>query len=672
MWKEAVERIKEEKEKLLSDKYSLERDVERLSDELDGIKEDLIESGRRMGDARHQALESEKLYQNCHDMTLSLQADLRHTQSQLQGAEDEKKCLTQRLQKFAEQNKLLNKNTANLKRQLEEGSMILRDERKMNSEMKSELKFLNEAQEKLKSELELLQTAFDKEQNLHLCLREQYILEEQQQTKLNERIKSYEMEVGILEQKLREERNQYEQLRYEKEKTAEETKILHDRIENYDRLLSTEQSKYKQVVEKMKEDFVNDLDFAKREKGNMSEMVSRFRDEINDLKEQIRLRDVQLRLCQQSMGQMDSEARGRQELECQLFQAETELKEAQGIVETIHSELTTEREKQNHLSQQNNKLLVNVSQLKEGLKLVKEEYTKEVFRLTHELKQLAINSEEENRSLRENLSKLNADLHATEASLLALQDLRENLHSSNKNFEKTIDILKRRLHQEITSRRLGEQQLEVLRKQREYLSSNPNDADEESNMQDITAANFNKLQQELQDEKNEILLLRKQLQAAQASSYTQEAHLQTLELQLTDSQNQVTNLKRKIELRSEPNEPKTKLDKEIRNQLSLYEKERLLFFQNAQKLTNDLEVARDQVNNKTKEIIKLEEDIGGLKQKVIELQHNIKLHDDKNKSDGDKIGRIERKNRDLESENIKLKAQLYHKKDNLHNQVKIR
>ncbi|CAD5112146.1 DgyrCDS1385 [Dimorphilus gyrociliatus] len=662
--KELIEKTRQDKEKLLSDKYSLERDVERLSDELDGIKEDLIESGRRMGDARHQAMESEKLYQNSHDMTLSLQADLRHAQSQLQAAEDEKKCLGQRLQKFAEQNKLLSKNMNNLKQQMSAGAEILKEERRISSERKSELKFLNDAQEKLKSELELLQTAFDKEQNLHMSLREQYILEEQQQSKLNERIKSYEMEVNTLEQKLREERSQFEQTRYEKEKVIEETKVLYDRIENFERLLSIEQTKYKQVVEKMRQDFVTDLDFAKREKGNMNEMVSKFREEINDLKEQIRTKDLQIRSCYQSIGQMDSEARGRKELECQLFQAETELKEAQGIVETIHSELILEREKQSHLSQQNDKLLTNINQLKEGLKLVKEEYTKEVFRLSHELQQISLSSEEEIRSLRDSLNKSNADLLATEASLLALQEVRENLHSSNKNFEKTIDALKRRLHQEMTAKRLVEQQLDVLRKQHEYLTKNT-DHPEDYNSQDLVI-NYNKLQIELQAEKDEVLLLRKQLQATQASSYTQEAHMQTLELQLAESQSQVSSLKRKFELQIMPNESKTKLDKDLRNQLALYEKERMLFFQNAQKLSQDLELAREQSNNKTRDIIKLEEQIGVLKQTISEMQHDIKITEDVCKTEGDKMDRLERRNHELESQNIKLKAQISNRKDNLH------
>ncbi|CAD5117509.1 DgyrCDS6277 [Dimorphilus gyrociliatus] len=654
---EAIEKTKEEKEKLLSNRYALERDVERLGEELKRTKDDIVESARRLGDARNSSLESEKMYQNSQNMIISLQTNLRAAEGQLSAVEDEKKCLHQRVNKLNEQNKFLQKEINHIKQLLAAEEANLKDEKKKSSDMKHELVFLNDTQEKMRNELEILQAALDKEQNLHMSLREQYLLEEKQMSQLQDKIRQYEVQVISLEKRLQEETIQMQQCRAEKERLVEDTRSLYRKLEDYEELLSKEQIKYKQTLDKIRQDFMNDIDYIKREKGISDDTLGSLRDEIVDLKEQIRAKDLQIRGCYQSIGQLDSEAKGRKELECQLMQSEADLRDMEMITKQYKEEAQTEREKQTQLIQQNDKLRMNIVQLKEGLKIVKEEYTKEVFGLNADLQQLSSNSDEEITQLRNSLNKTATDLKATEASLVALNDVGDSLRSTNINYEKTVDALKRRLHQEINNRRLAEQHLEALR-----LNQGSRHSIHKSMTEDtIRSAGISsaKLEQELLHEKDQAAILKKQLQSVQTSFYTQEAHIQTLELQLAESQGQIATLKRKTETlhgksSEEPNDLK-QLD-DLKKHLTLYEKERAIFFQSAQKLAADLEDARSQLISKTKESVQLSEQCKSLREKLTEVEKNNRAFDESIRMEAEKREILEHRNHHLEIQNARMRA----------------
>ncbi|CAD5120515.1 DgyrCDS9080 [Dimorphilus gyrociliatus] len=616
--KELIEKLKAEKERLSSDRFAFERDIERLSEELERTKDDIIENSRRLGDARNSSLESEKLYNNAQNMIISLQGDLRNVQSQIAAAEDEKKCLNSRLSKFTDQNKLLQKDNQRLKQQALTDQQILKEERKKISNMRGELNFLNDAQEKMRIELEMVQAAFDKEQNLHMSLREQYLLEEKQQAHLVEKIKNYEQEVSNLEQRIRQERLQMEQLRNENEKLIEESKNSFRKLEMCEDMLQREQNKYKHAIDNIREDFISDISHVKKDKQNMEDIVKSLREEVVDLKEQLRTKDLQIRSCYQSIGQMESEAKGRKELECQLMQSELELKESQTVIDNISEDLRNEREKHSVIAQQNDKLRMNIEQMKEGIKLVKEEYTKEVFLLRSELFELSNASREEINQLQNELNKSKTDLNITEASLLALQEVRETLSSKNTNFDKTIDALKKRLYQEISSRKLAEEHVKALRQQSSIgaYSQSVDESTQERMTPTAYKSLLDKIEQELQIEKEQNLQLKNKLNITETSSMTKESHIQTLELQITEITSENSTLKRKIDNIQNVQQSKSIPDQDLKNRLKLYEKERAVFFQSAQKLAVDLENNRALTNEKTKEIIKLEEYIISLKEQI--------------------------------------------------------
>lgn len=654
---ETIERMKEDKEKFLSNKYALEREVERLSEELKRVKDDIVESGRRLGDARNNSLETEKMYQNAQNKIVTLQSDLRATESQLSSAEEEKKCLTQRIHKLSDHNKILQTEINDIKQMLIIEENKLKDEKKESTNMKQEVNFLTANIDRMKYDIEILQEALEKEQNLHMSLREQYLVEEGLIPHLQDKIRQYEVHVISLEKRLQEESVQLQQCRSERDRLTDDTKGLYKKLEDYEDLLSKEQIKYKQTLDKIRQDFVNDIDFIKKKKGVLDDNLTSLRDEVGDLREQLRTKDDELRNCHNVIAQLDSAAKGRKELECQLMQSEADFKDMDAASKQLKDEIEREKEKYLQLIQQNDKLRMNVVQLKEGLKVVKEEYTKDVFGLTAELKRMTEVSEEEISSLRESLNKTAADLKATEASLAALTDVGESLRSTNTNLEKTIDALKRRLHQEINNRRLAEQHLES-RRHNESRHSLQESLTEDTN-RSTRGLTLTKLEQDLANERGQTANLRKQLQTVQTSFYTQEAHIQTLELQLAESHSQVVTLKRKADtthIKSNDESIDSKQMNDLRKQLILYEKERTIFFQSAQKLAVDLEDARSQLITKTKESIQLSEQCKSLKDKLSELEKNNRIVDDSIRNEIEKREILEHRNHQLEIQNARMRA----------------
>ncbi|CAD5111946.1 DgyrCDS1209 [Dimorphilus gyrociliatus] len=647
--KEDVKQAKLEKEKAFSDKYALIRNVERLAEELESMKSDITESGRRLGDARQSVIKTEKLYENSQTMVVSLQADLRFSNAQYQAAEDEKKSLILKLNQLNESNKILGKDNQNLKQQITLEQSQKKEERKKFSDLKSELTFINSSHDKLKTEMETLQASLDKERNLHMSLREQFLLEEKQQVHLQDRIKNYELEISCYKQKFMEERVRNEQYKNDHQQLLDEVRELHVKLENQEEMLLNEQAKYKQTIDNIKSDFVSDLSHAHNEKEVVKEGTAKLREELQDIRDQLSAKELQLRSCYQSIGQLNSEAKGRKELECQLMQAETELREVSSVVNQSKIDLQEEIEKQKQLTEQNDKLQLIIQQLKEGLKVVKEQYTKEVFFLSTQLQQISSNSELEIQQLRNDLNQRSSELKAAEASLLAVQEAKESIQISHKNFERTIDALKRRLHQEMSSRKLCEQRMESLKtiKQQEA--------------QRRTIDNFQvekESPKETQQLTDQVIILQKELNSMRTSNYAQEAHVQTLELQLAELQSENFSLKKKQDIigRNTSSIVDGKLIEDMKKQLQLYSNERAIFFQSAQKLAQDLETCRSQANEKLAENSKLRDELNSLKERLREMERLYKIAEESARLEIEEKEHFQSRNQQLELMNIRLKT----------------
>lgn len=647
--KEEIKQANLEKEKAFSDKYALVRDVERLAEELESMKSDIAESGRRLGDARQALVKMEKLYENSQTIVVSLQADLRFANSQYQAAEDEKKSLSLKFNQLTESSKIQSKDNQNLKHQLEIEQNQRREDRKKISDLNSELTFLTSSHGKLKGEMETLQASLDQERNLHMSLREQFLLEEKQQIHLQESIKNHELELSCYKQKFMEERVTNEQYKNEQKALLDEVHELHLKLKNQEDMLLNEQAKYKQTIDNIKSDFVSDLSHAQNEKEAVKEATAKLREELQDLRDQLSEKELSLRTCYQSMGQLNSEAKGRKELECQLMQAETELREVSASVNQLKVELQDEEEKQKRLTEENDKLQLIIQQLKEGLKIMKEEYTKEVFTLQTKLDQKTSSTEFEIQQLRTDLNQRSSELKAAEASLLAVQEAKESLQTSHKNFERTIDALKRRLHQEMSSRKLCEQRMESYKtiKQQEAQRRTTDNFQEEKESPKET--------QQLTDQ---IIALKKQLNSMQASNYAQEAHIQTLELQLADLQSENFSIKKKQEVivKNVSSSGDAKLIEDMKKQLELYGNERVIFFQSAQKFAQDLETSRSQEKEKLVENLKLRDELNGLKERLREMEKFYKIATESAKTGIEETEKIKNRNQQLELMNIRLKT----------------
>lgn len=618
---EIIESLKKDKENFLSDKYALERTIQRLGDEVGNMREDVEESGRKLADARSASLNSEKLYQESQTSLAIVQADLRAMRSQLEATEEEKINAENKLFHYRERNDKLVKELESLQTRLTNEQNLLSDERRNASEMKNELIFLNDVQEKSNKEIASLLASLESERNLHLSLREQYLLLEKQQEIMSDSIKGCEIQIANLEESLCSERSQYEVIKLEKEKYIQDLNSLRLHCDSQEEILYHEREKCRETVENIRNDFLEDLRFCQEERKNFEQLNHKLRQDLSEARENLRQKDIKLRSALYSIGQLDSEAKGRRELECQLMESEAELQSLKIETEQLKMERKCSDDKYAEFAHQNDKLRLIIDQLKEGLKILKEEYTKEVFILRKDLERCSRSKEDELSELKSELSKLSSDLKTKETSLEILKDNKEELETTSKCYEQAIAALKKRLYQEVTNKRLLEERLKTLKESRRIACDEyPNLLEDKPVEQELKLA--------LIEEQEKVNQLKKQLQSVQASSYTQEAHLQTIELQLSQAESELNRIKRngqtKMSFNMDHTEENDKSYDETKKLLQLYESERTIFFHSAQKMALDLESCRKQILDKTKENIKLQEELCKTKDKLSNNENQLK------------------------------------------------
>ncbi|CAD5119035.1 DgyrCDS7685 [Dimorphilus gyrociliatus] len=639
-----------ENEKIKCDKYALEREVERLSEELYRIKDEVVEAGRRLGDCRTQINRLERDFQSSQDHNIALQSDIRHLETQRLAYKEQQELASRAAEQISDENRLLKQDIQMLKDRFDDEQNHLRQERQRCSEAKCEVRCLNEINNQLQNDCELLKSTLNNEKHLHMSVREQLILEEKQQIQHAERIHHLEMEVSTLEQRLREERILQERGLNELQEARNEVRILCQKLEDREKLLSAERKRFKDGIEKMKENFISDVKFITKEKEANGGTIESLRNDNTNLREELRDKELQIISCFQTLDQFNSESKGRKELENQLMASEAELNQLKVLLKTIKQEMDKEKDYHKQTIEENNKLKLSINHLKEGMKIIKEEYTKEVFTVRAELQQIKVDTEQDIRDYKSEINNLSADLNTAEASLISLRDSMENVRLSNENYEKTIDALKRRLHQEITRRIINEERLEAFNCQREILMRKNSERKDDKN-------HSTDYDRKLQEEKEKNYLMNNKLKSLESSLQTQECHMQTLEIQLAEIHSENTALRLKFEygIGQMGNQENEKLVEDMTKRLNVYERERVTFFKSAQKLAIDLEQSRETVKDKSKQILKQQEDIMKLKEKLKLYEEEMNKLQNNNQISEDRINKLENRTFRTELMNIQSK-----------------
>ncbi|CAD5119732.1 DgyrCDS8328 [Dimorphilus gyrociliatus] len=609
-----LENIKSILNECETDKSALERNNERLADMIQRMQVDIKENSRRLGDARKSCLEFEKLYNDSQDKNSSLLAELRQSNSQWQAAEKEKEMLSENLKKANEGRSSLEAIVYKLRNELERSQLEIGEHKTLINQLNNQVSFLQSIQENLNKDLSKYHQMLNNEKDHHLSLREQYKLDEKQQGQLFDKIKLYEVQMSKLEQQLKEAFFNVEALKADKEKLEEKLKNSEKKLGNSEELLGAEQLKFEHTLESIRNDFINDLTYSQKEKKAVSEKLNKVRNEMEQLREQLHFKNSQLQSHKHSLEQLKLEVKGRRELEFQLLQSENELKDCRNEINLFKEQANETNIKLNENIEMNTKLSINVKQLKEQLEVNKREDERNLIKLRKSLEETMKLSKDEIEDLKEQLFKTKADLQTCQASKLALEESKEAVSTSNYHFERTIESLKHRLHQEIRARLLACKHIETLKHQKEldYQDKVCKSSSEEQ---------IKQLEKSLEEEKNNVKSLKRKIHLLRSSAYTQEAHVQSLEVQLMEYYNEASNLKYKINAQENISSKKDcEMLEDLRSKLRLYDKERSIFLQSTKQLTTDLDIYKLKMKETVKENTKLKSKVAVFACKLQEME----------------------------------------------------
>lgn len=582
---------------------------------------------------------------------LDLQTNLKKLEIKSTNIEEEKEELNIKQLKYINENKLLKNELQTIKEKYEKLDKQIKDDNNKQLETKKQIDLLNNANDKLKDDINILQSSLEKEQTLHVSAKEQLLLEEKQQLQYMEKIRNYEIEIINLEDNLKEERINYENNLIDKQKLENENKLIKENLNKQIELFDNEKINFKENIKKIKDDFMNNLNMIKNNKENNNDTINNLNKELNKLKEELNKKELKLLSFYQSIDKFDNNLKCKKDIECQLIESEMENEKLKSNLHIMNINIENEKLLKDNLINDSNKLKLINEQLKDGIKIIKEEYTKEIFTLNNQLKQLKINYDNDIHNYKNNINQLNVNLNMSEASLISV---RENIHSLNKTIEsheKTIDSLKRRLYQEITKSMIMNEKYELCKYQynivkKEHLI----DKSEEKMTTPIT------IQQQLNQEIEKNHGMNHKIKILENTNFTQQSHIETLEIRLKELHNE------NIHLKQSTNQDDIKRDhvnsnnhnKELIDKLNFYENERLIFYQTSQKLSIDLEQSRMIIKERTNELIKLQDEINKNKEKIELLNKQIVELKETNQSKQQTIHMLQSKNCKNNFKNSKL------------------
>lgn len=602
-----------------SDKSALERSSERLTEVIQRSQNDIKENSKRLAECRKSCLKYEKLYHECRDENSSLRAQVKQIQSQCQIEEEEKQIIIKNLKKSCTEKSQMEKLIFDLRHEFETFDTKINESKKREDQLVTKVSFLEAVQKQLTFDLEKYQKLLQDEKNQHFASREQLKLDEQHNEQLLSKITRYEIDVSSLENQLKEEIQKSELIKIEKRKLEEKFKSLERKAGNTEELLSTEQLKFEQTLRSIRNDFLNDLSYNNKEKKAIAEKLNKLRHEVEKLQEELFLKNKQLQTNKNSLEQMQLEIKGRGELEFQLLQSESELKDYKSEMKSLKEQFEKSNKKVKYALEENNKLFSTIEHLKEQIHELKRDNEKKLLKIHSDYEGAIVLSKDEIKDLKEQLYKSEADLKTCQVSKRVLEESKEAISTTNYHFERTINSLKHRLHQEIQARILACQQIEALKRDISVKNS-PNSSNPGADKEII------RLKKLIEKEKDKNKILKTKIHMLQSSAHTQEAHVQSLEIQLMEYYNESSGPKQQSTcLKSITSNSNDDGLEDLRTKLRLYDKEKSILLQSKNKFTIDLNECNGRIKDKLKENIKLEDKVLACLCKLKEMERECKL-----------------------------------------------
>ncbi|XP_046583805.1 LOW QUALITY PROTEIN: putative leucine-rich repeat-containing protein DDB_G0290503 [Haliotis rubra] len=606
-----------EKSTLQHENKQLTRDVERERDITHRRKAEVSEIIKKMEKTETSQRGTVQELHERQGHIASLDTDLRQAKRENSYLEAENQQLKLKDDQLKVEVQKLTSMIHSLENRLEMEQASLAGERNNYTKKKEELVSTQHKLDTLQREYKMLLNNLEAERRGYEQLKEELSSSEASEKTLREQLNSLQANHDSQRGQNLAHRDNLEQL--QKEKTA----IFQDYQDVCRQLGEKEKKMYDlrdecgRQVEVVRKDAALHQTRMNQEHESVDRDLKMYKEEINELNEKLRQKDVQLNAFGRTLTQLEDVTREKKALEVKLEKMESAGEETKNQLDSSRTEILGMKETHSQLQESLAKTQMNYLSAQEQLRTQTESTSGQVLHLKHTISELKNQHEGERCHLREALNQVGVCLGTIVRILIEMNSMQ-----TRRAWERSFEEVKTQVAEEVMNRKLLEQKSESQKSHLEDTKKKKQSLVEKTAEQ---LARLARVESELQLERERVMTLTSQVQELQASLHGNQSAAKAKQEQVDILQREVGKLQHLLDSQKQQLGSKfRKANLDIKQQLETSESEKTKLSQEAQQLSVQLEQAREHIAIKNKENLRLQEEILSLEEQVRENSSQLK------------------------------------------------
>ncbi|KAK3098699.1 hypothetical protein FSP39_022200 [Pinctada imbricata] len=519
---------------------------------------------------------------------------------------------------------------------------------------KDELSSLTHKLDLLQQEQELLLNNLNTEKQTTESLRSELHDQQSECDRLRQQTNTLTMDLESCRVQLTAAKESVDNLKQDKGAIYQEYDSMCRRLSEKDQKIQELQEKNEVMVREMQQEFSQQQSTLEKEKTSTERQLDKAKEQITVLNEEIKQKDLQLSTFGKTLAELDDVTKQKNELALHVSRAEKTSGDSKIVVDGQRDEIMSLQETISRMQEIQSKIQVEKSKLEEEFRESESAHASQVQELNQTISTLRSHSEGEKIYLKDNLSQSQNRLQSIESSLASAIESRDKLQVSNRSLERSLEDTKGELQDKITLLKVAEQRAETLQTQ---LNESRKDRFLTEEKLNTIQYEHSKAEKELRTEKEKTKQYQEKVQEQEAVSYSNEMTAKSKQEQVDILQGEITKLKQIIDNQKQQLGGRLKKSTvEFKQQIELMETERGQIVQQNQQLQLDLERARDQIQLKNKENLKLQEEMLVFEEQIREKTQKLKHAEDTLKAEEDLQSRLSSKYQAQEDELKQLRT----------------
>ncbi|KAL8589102.1 hypothetical protein ACOMHN_017265 [Nucella lapillus] len=416
-------------------------------------------------------------------------------------------------------------------------------------------------------------------------------------------------------------RQQIAQLKMDKDAFCKDYQEVCRQLGEKDHLLTEQQRQSEHDVEAARREIERLIAAQDHEKGQLDLEIVKAREEVITKQDLLRQKEFQLTSFGRTLQELEETTKEKKEMEGKVERLQSSGDESRLLLESMRHELTALKDANAQLQERLGKSQVREATVQDELRSVKEAGENQALESRHMMEGMKAHQEFERRALRESLQQLEGQVKNTEADLRVSLEREQDLKEARYNLQRDLDTVTSQHTQEVAAHKLTMDKMDALKAQ--MTDAKKSKFSSEEKLLELQACT-KRVEGELGTERERTRSLACSLQETEGAVEAKSAALRGKHQQVEVLKNEVSKLQQVMESQKQQLASRMRQSTlNMKQQVDSTESERVKLAQQAQQMSVELEQVREQLALKSKDNMKLQEQMLTLEEEVRE--HSSKL-----------------------------------------------